>query len=182
MVVALAGRRVDASGAKENRFPNTPANIEAVSRRIRVLLQSKSATVLVSSASCGADLLALQAADSLRIRQRVILPFDCEKFRTTSVTDRPGDWGGLYDTAIDHAEGHGDLVIIRRSSDDQAFAETNHAIIDEALSIGLQLKSPVTAVLVWDGKSRGEGDLSEQFGAYARRRGLPVVEVRTSTD
>jgi hypothetical protein len=98
------------------------------------------------------------------------------------VTDRGGDWGGLYDTAIDNAEGRGDLVIIQLSSDDQAFAETNHAIIDHALSLGLQLQSPVTAVLVWDGKSRGEGDLTEQFGAYARRRGLPVVEVRTSTD
>jgi len=33
--------------------------------------------------------------------------------------------------------------------------------------------------LVWDGKSRGENDFTEEFGVYARTKGLTTVEVMT---
>jgi hypothetical protein len=179
MIIALAGRRIDAPGAKEHRFPNSRETIDAVRTRIRDLLRTEGATVLVSSAACGSDLLALSEAGSLGLRRRIVLPFDRERFRKTSVTDRPGDWGPLYDAVIDQAEESGELLIIQATSDDQAYVETNHAIIQEALLFGQQLQHPVAAVLVWDGKSRGKGDLTEEFGTYARDRGIRVVEVKT---
>ena len=37
----------------------------------------------------------------------------------------------------------------------------------------------VTALLVWDGTSRGNDDLAAGFEIEARNRGLLVVEVRT---
>ena len=179
MIIALAGRRVDAPDAKEHRFPNSRENVDAVRTRIRNLLRTEGATVLVSSAACGADLLALSEAGSLGLRRRVVLPFDRERFRKTSVTDRPGDWGPMYDTVIEQAEKNGELLVIQTTSDDKAYVETNHAIIQEALSFGQQLQRPVAAVLVWDGKSRGKGDLTEEFGTYARDRGIRVVDVKT---
>jgi hypothetical protein len=90
--IALAGRRVDPPDASEVRFPASAKNIEIVRQRIRNKLQTKRTTVIVSSAACGSDLLALSEAGNLGLRRRVVLPFDRDKFRTTSVTNRPGDW------------------------------------------------------------------------------------------
>jgi hypothetical protein len=179
MIIALAGRRVDAVNSKEQRFSSNRENVEIVRKRIHSLLQSHGAVVLVSSAACGADLLALLEASSLGIRRRVVLPFDRKKFRETSVTDRPGEWGSLYDRVLSEVEENGDLVVMRPTSEDTAYAEANHVILDEALSLGQQLKQPVIAVLVWDGRSRGPGDLTEEFGHYARTKSVTIVEIMT---
>jgi hypothetical protein len=69
--------------------------------------------------------------------------------------------------------------VIRTTSEDEGYAEANRAILDEALSIGHHLQDKVTAVLLWDCKSRGEGDLTEDFGREARSRSIPVVDVMT---
>ena len=179
MIIALAGRRVDAVDAQQHRFSPSPENVEIVRERIRTLLQTQGATALVSSAACGADLLALREAGNLRLRRRIVLAFDREKFRATSVTDRPGDWGLLYDKVLNEVERNGDLLVIQPNSEDKAYAEANHVIVDEAISVGLELQQPVTAVLVWDGKSHGEGDLTAEFGDYARNKGVPVTDVMT---
>lgn len=179
MIIALAGRRVDAADVKQKRFSSTPASIGLVRKRIRSLLRDLGASTLVSSASCGADLLALSEAGSLGLSRRIILPFDRDKFRATSVTDRPGDWGFLYDKVLSEVEKGGDLLVIQPTSNDQAYAEANHAVVDEALLLSEKFQQPVTAVMVWDGESRGEGDLTEEFGVYARQKGVPVLEVMT---
>ena len=49
-------------------------------------------SVLVCSAACGADLIALQAAGRVSLRRRIVLPFEPSRFRDSSVVDRPGDW------------------------------------------------------------------------------------------
>ena len=138
MIIALAGRRVDAADAKQDRFPATSKNVEIVRERIRIVLQTQGATVLVSSAACGADLLALSEAGGLGLRRRIVLPFEREKFRATSVTDRPGEWGAMYDKVLNEVEKGGDLLVIQPVSEDTAYAETNHLIVDEALSLGLE--------------------------------------------
>ena len=174
MIIALAGRRVDPPDAIEVRFPASAKNIEIVRQRIRNKLQTKRATVLVSSAACGSDLLALSEAGNLGLRRRVVLPFDRDKFRTTSVTDRPGDWGGLYEKILDEVEMRQDLLIIKAKSETEAYTQVNHVIVDNAISLGLALQQPVAAMVVWDGKSRGAEDYTEEFGIYARSRGIPV--------
>lgn len=179
MIICLAGRRVDAANAQEQRFPGTPENVEAVRQRIGAALEAQGATLLVSSAACGADLLGLDEAGKRGLRRRVVLPFDREKFRASSVTDRPGDWGELYDRVLDDAEKHGDLVVITAGSGDDAYANTNHAIVDQALAIGQGQVEPVVGILVWDGKSRGPSDLTEEFGVYARSKGIRIIEVST---
>src|SRR5947209_320182 len=97
MVIALAGRRIDAPNAETPRFPLE--NREKVGNRIRDFLAEHGATALVCSAACGADLLALEAAEELGLRRRILLPFAPDRFRATSVTDRPGEWGPLFDHA-----------------------------------------------------------------------------------
>jgi hypothetical protein len=177
MIVALAGRRIDAVNAKDRRFPLE--NVELVRKRVREMLKAEAASGVVCSAACGADLIALSAAISLGLRRRVVLPFERERFRETSVVDRPGDWGPVYDQVLDDVEASGNLVVIAKTSDEQAYSATNRAIFDEAISMAGRLNQPVAAALVWDGASRGDHDLTEEFGVEARKRGLRVFELKT---
>jgi hypothetical protein len=179
MIVALAGRRIDAPGASSPRFPL--ANAETVRRRLRSLLESRGAAALVSSAACGADLLAQSEAGKLGLRRRVILPFDRERFLKSSVIDRPGDWAPLYNQLLDSVMGTGDLVVLAGPAEDaqEGYVALIRAILDEAETLGRGLHEPVTALLVWDGSSLDDQDLTAAFGEEAKRRGIPVVEVST---
>jgi hypothetical protein len=185
-VVALAGRRVDPPDADTPRFPSE--NVGLVRERLRSFLEERQAAVLVCSAACGADLVALEAASSLGLRRRIVLPFDPEHFRETSVTDRPGDWGPLYARVIEAATRAGDLAVLEGAGDEgPAYVAANERILDEALRLGgvaetLGPGSPETAlaVVVWEGHSRGDDDATAQFATSARRRGLAVAEVLTT--
>lgn len=186
MIITLAGRRIDAQDASVVRFPIEVC--PAVRMHIQALLKEQGATMLVSSASCGADLLALEAAGELGLRRRVILPFPPEKFRVSSVTDRPGDWGRLFDRIIADVRRTGDLVLMdEKEENNAAFRSTNRAILDEAQKLAPRHKSRaktaqerhILAVIVWDGQPRGELDLTLDFANEARARLIPVAEVLT---
>jgi hypothetical protein len=177
MIIAAAGRRIDAADTKEPRFPLR--NVHIVATRVRRVLDNRGATAVVCSAACGADLIVLSEAGALGLRRKVVLPFDRERFRATSVTDRPGDWGALYEQILNQVEAAGDLVVIHTTGEDEAYSATNRTILDEAISLSHQFRESVTALLVWNGSSRGNDDLTEGFGIEARNRGLPVAEVRT---
>ena len=179
MIIALAGRRIDAAEATTPRFPLD--NVRLVAERVRVELQRQSATALISSAACGVDLIGLEQARALGLRRRVILPFDAQTFRKTSVVDRPGDWGGLYDQTLAEVIQKGDLVILPGGENSTAaYATVNRAILDEAREIGRLAGTQVAAVIVWDGQSRGNDDLTAAFAEEAKSRHIPVVEVRTT--
>ena len=177
MIIALAGRRVDAADAKEPRFPLR--NVELVRARARQMFEESRATVLVSSAACGGDLIALTEAGRLGVRRRVVLPFSRDHFRETSVVDRPGDWGPVYDQVMDEVESAGDLMVLNCGTGHEAYLAATRAILAENLRLGEELHQPTGAALVWDGASRGSDDLTAKLGDEARQRGLPVFEVKT---
>jgi hypothetical protein len=177
MIIALAGRRPDPPNAEARRFPLE--QIGAVERRLHDLLVSSTATALVSSAACGADLLALVKAGQLKLRRRVLLPFEPERFRGTSVVDRPGEWGPVFDRVIDEVNAQGDLIVIDSGDGDTAYEAANEAILDEAQRLAGDAGAPAAAAVVWDGQPRGEDDLTLRFRTSAMRRGLPVFEVLT---
>jgi hypothetical protein len=83
------------------RFPF--ANVPMVQKRLEAVFRRRGISTLVCLAACGADLAALKIAGTLGLRRRIVLPFPPERFRRTSVTDRPGNWGGLYDRIIAQA-------------------------------------------------------------------------------
>ena len=174
MILAFAGRRVDAPGAEPPRFPL--ANVDLVRTRVRALLQASSATAIVSSAACGADLIALGEAGALGLRRKVVLPFSRDRFRNTSVTDRPGNWGPVYDKILDEAA---DVIILEESPDDDAYLAANRVILEATVAWMNEFHEPGGAVLVWEGKSKVEQDFTEKFGIEARRKRLEVFEVRT---
>jgi hypothetical protein len=178
-VAALAGRRIDVPEATTSRFPL--ARSAAVQSEIRQLLREEGVGFLICSAACGSDLLALEAALELGVRCRVVLPFDEQQFRQLSVTDRPGDWGPLYDRMVASAARTGDLVVLPGSPDDaSAFSQANEVIVNSAAAAA----SPATAVaiIVWEGQPRGDNDATAEFQRLAHQVGMSERTVLTCSD
>ena len=178
MIVALAGRRIDAADASSARFPLK--NVPTVEQRLDELFERHAATVLVSSGACGADLAAQTVAGARGMRRRVVLPFGRGEFRASSVTDRPGEWGPVYDRVLAELDRTGDVVTLAgHAAGDAAYATANDAILDEAATLAREGATEVVAVLVWDAAPRGAGDLTAAFGDAARRRAYRVEQVKT---
>jgi hypothetical protein len=178
MIVALAGRRIDALDAEEKRFPLEME--EVVYSRIREFFHKNKVEILVSSAACGADLLAQKAARELGIERHIILPFGRGKFRKTSVTDRPGDWEKLFDEICDEAEREGDLIVLEGFEDDEenAYSAVTTEILKRAKS--LQSKNDeILAVVVWEGKAKREKDETRLFTKQAEMQNILVRTIST---
>lgn len=179
MVVALAGRRIDAPQSPDRSFP--VENVWLVRERIRDFFSKHEVAALVCSAAAGADLLALDEAGAVSISRHVVLPFNPERFRETSVADRPGDWGSLYDRILAELDTRGDVTVLSSAEDgDDAYAAVNDAILNKAATLGMKLNERTVALLVWNGLSRGDADLTQAFGEAARARGVEVIELSTS--
>jgi len=177
VIAALAGRRVDAEGAAEPRFP--AAMIPVVRDRIYDLFRESNVKTLVCSAANGSDLLALDVAGPFGIRRIVILPADRQRFFESSVADRPGEWGAIYDRVLDEIEANGDLLVLGTDLDDDAYANATARIIEEAANISKSDGEPALAIVVWNMRSRGPGDLTELFKVDTKKRGFRVVEIDT---
>jgi hypothetical protein len=178
-VAALAGRRIDAPDAGAPRFPL--ARREAVRAELLGVLRREGVGALVCSAACGADLLALDAAGALGVERHVVLPFARARFRETSVADRPGDWGPLFDRIA------GEVAAARRlvelgldEADARTYARANAAILDRAAALAASRGARAIAVAVWDGRRRGPADVTADFRDGARQRGWPLVDVATA--
>ncbi len=178
MVIALAGRRIDAPDAGQARFP--AANAPPVAERIGQFLEAQQATALVCAAACGVDILALEAAGELKVRRRIVLPFSRAQFRSSSVTDRGGDWGERFDRVLDEVERNGDLVVLNYAKNDaEAYTGTNIAILDHADSLAAEAHESVLAAVVWDGHARDEGDVTQHFLREAGKRRVRAIEIST---
>jgi hypothetical protein len=179
MIVAFAGRRIDAPDARVARFPLSSA--DRVRQHVEGFLRDAIPNAVVGSAACGADLIVLDIAGALAIRRRVVLPIGKDVFRSTSVTDRPGRWGSLFDRVIAEVESSGDLVTLPRAgSNRDAFAGANAEVFRQAELLTVSDPSENVALAIWDGRSRGSGDMTAAFVAEATRCGWRVASIDTS--
>jgi hypothetical protein len=181
-VVALVGRRIDPEPTLTPRFPFDQVN--RVRIEITDQLRRSHAVALVSSAACGADLVALQTAHEMRLRTRIILPFSAARFRVTSVVDRPRPefWGDMFDRVASVARAEGNLVELDMMETDDAYSAANAIIIDEARKLAdVKDNGPLSlvALVVWEGASRGADDNTYKFVKLARHSGFRVEQVLT---
>ena len=147
--------------------------VEATFRRLRI-------ETIVCSAACGADLLALDAAQALDIEAHVVLPFDPDRFRAMSVVDRPGDWGRLYDTAMAKARASDRLTVLPGpfATDSAAFSAATHELLRRAHELG---GHDALAIAIWDERTRPGEDFTGEFVQLARGEGLVLTSVLTRT-
>jgi hypothetical protein len=180
-VIALAGRRIDAEGSDPPRFPLM--NVPVVRKRLAAVFSAESIVALVCSAACGADLIALEEAERVGCKRRIVLPFSRERFRATSVVDRPGEWGPVFDRLVAAVDAADDLVVLdggAAGDEAAAYAAANEAIIREAQALA-RVGGPrrSVAVVVWEGAARAEGDATEDFRRLAAAAGFEVRAVLT---
>jgi hypothetical protein len=172
-IIVQAGRRVDAPNAETPRFPAT--NVVLVRTRIQAYFSRSKPLALVTAAACGSDLLALEIATEMDVERFILLPSTPEVFRTSSVTDRPGDWGVLFDRMI--KESH--VTVLTVPEGQQGYLETNVKLLDTGEALAKQHRAEALALVVWDRKSRGPDDVTGHFLVQARLRQLPVIEIST---
>ena len=185
-VVALGGRRIDPEPTLTPRFPFD--QVDRVGTEITDQLRRSHAVALVCSAACGADLIALETAQKMELRTRIILPFSAARFRETSVVDRPRPefWGEMFDRVASVARAHGDLVELDIAEGDGAYSAANAVVIDEARKLagvnghgGSRGSLSLIALVVWEGASRGADDNTNKFVALAQHSGFRIEQVLT---
>jgi hypothetical protein len=179
-VIALAGRRIDAEQAETKRFPLEA--VETVGARLDALFTAEHAVALVSSAACGADLIALHVATRRELRRRVVLPSEPRVFLEMSVIDRPGGWGPIFDRIIGEVHGHGDLVVAVPPADrSDLYHYGNEMIIAEACRLAVEIGAGTrkVAVVVWEGESHEGLDITEDFRRTALARQYELREILT---
>ena len=178
VVVALAGRRIDAPNTPEEQSRFSERMLAHVGARLRQLFQDLSPAALTCAAACGADIIALETAEALQIPGWIVLPFEPARFRETSVIDRGEIWGPLYDHQVQRAAQAGRLVLATLPEGAATYLKANEAILDRAVQLAGDA-SNVRAVLVWEGKPRPGMDVTQAFGQSASARGIPVLEIST---
>ncbi len=172
-VVVAAGRRVDAPDAAAVRFP--AANVDAVRQKIGDFFGREKASALVCSGACGADLLALQVADQRHVKRYIVLGAEPAEFRKSSVADRPGTWGELFDEAMKGSK----VEVLKVPDGQEGYLETNLKLLDRAQDVAKQLGTDVMALVIWDEKSRGADDVTDHFLQQAKLRKIPVTQIST---
>lgn len=182
MIVAFAGRRIDANEAERPVFPLALA--DSVKAKLIHTLRFADATHIVSSGACGTDLLAMEAAETLQIPKTMILPFKAETFKSTSVTDRPGDWGPIFDRLVEELQHSECLIELNFDKEDpDAYTKTNFHILDQAQKLASkndQEKNAdprLMAIIVWDGKPKSSGDTTHHFMQEAKNRNFIIKEI-----
>lgn len=172
-VVVSAGRRVDAADASIPRFPLQ--NVPAVRAAVETYLRQLRPSAIVASAACGADLILLQAGLKDQIPCYVLLPSSPAEFRESSVTDRPGEWGAIYDQVLQGAA----LEELKLPSGHEGYLAINNCLLDKAQALAAGLGTSLGVLVIWNQESRGEDDVTEHFLREANWRKLPVSEIST---
>jgi hypothetical protein len=180
VVTAVDGRRIDPPHPETVRFPASA--VPAVKTAVKAFLEENEVRVVVASAACGADLLALEAARELGLRTVIVLPFDRARFRETSVVDRGRSWGPRYDAALAAADARGDVIVLEppEGDDDAAYGRAAARIVDETVKRAQESGGHGVALAVWDGRPRASGDTTKDFVESARAARLDVVSVSTN--
>jgi hypothetical protein len=166
-IAVLAGLRFDRLGAA--------CGLRA---RLGEALIGAGATTLVSGATCGADLLALDVAGEFGLRRCVVLPYGVERFRERFIEDRPGDWAPLFDTVVAAVSAAADLTILdlppAGANPDE---RTNEGILTRALALAAGSGASAEAFAVWDGPADGGAGHTRHFVRTAQWLGMRVTSI-----
>ena len=172
-VLIAAGRRVDATDEEVPRFP--ASQVAEVRRKVQEFFNQEKPLAVVCSAACGADLIVLDVADAMGVERYVLLPSKPAEFRNSSVIDRPGDWGDVYDRELKTSQ----VKLLKLPEGQQGYLETNLRLLDQGQALARKHSASAEALIVWNKKTRGPDDVTAHFLAQAKLRKIPVTEIAT---
>jgi Tetratricopeptide Repeats-Sensor/Adenylate and Guanylate cyclase catalytic domain len=174
-VIAFAGHLIDRPDRPEPRFP--PALEDAAARAICERLQQLEAGFGYASAACGADILFLEALDSLQGETTIVLPYGRDQFEQDSVAIVPAStWPERYRRALERAT---DVVMAseRRMGAGELSYEYANRLIDGLAALRADaLDSEAVALVLWD-RREGDGRGGTAATVEEWRRGGRTVEV-----
>jgi hypothetical protein len=159
MVLAYAGRRAQ----------SLPADLDAVSTRIKRLLTALRPSAVVGAAADGGDLLVVEAALGMASGPavHVILPTPQAVFRDQSVRE---DWRDRFDRAVERAETVESLDLQDGS---EAYRAGNAAFLARAHHLaGVGERAVVLAVA-----GAGEGEMVQDLIARGELRTTPALRI-----
>lgn len=172
-VIVSAGRRVDAPNAETPRFPSS--NVATVRRRIQSFFKAESPSALVCSAACGTDLLALEVAGAMHVKRYVLLGAAPAIFKKDSVTDRPGNWGEMFDEVLKSST----VDVLKLPAGQEGYLQTNLDLLSRAEKLAKEAGTSVHALVIWNEQSRGPDDVTAHFLEQAKQRRIPVTQIST---
>ena len=105
----------------------------------------------------------------------MLLPASPDEFRESSVTDRPGNWGPIYDAVLKAST----VEVLSLPEGQEGYLEVNHKLLDKAQELAQGEGAPVSALVIWNRESRGDDDVTAHFLEEARRRSIKVLEIST---
>ncbi len=154
-VIAFSGHMID---HPDRKIPRFSANLEsAVANEISNRLEKLRPGFGFASASCGSDILFLEAMLERGAEISIVLPFNEEEFLRESVNFLPGsDWGARFKNVCDRA-----ARVITASSQYLAIGGVSYEFCND-LILGLasiranRLDTDLIPLVVWDGQP-GDG-------------------------
>ena len=172
MILAYAGVQADEA---DRPAPRLPASAEAaLARRLRELLSTLRPRLVVGALASGSDLLIVEQARLEGCDVRVLLPFDIETFKRTSVTARGRRWEIIYDRLIAEL-GHRVQIAPLDPDSAESFRVHNGAMLDFAM----ELADPDEQIqaLVVRPTHTNEASVSGDFAERAVAAGIAVLDV-----
>ncbi|HVN34206.1 MAG TPA: adenylate/guanylate cyclase domain-containing protein [Casimicrobiaceae bacterium] len=171
-VTAFAGHMIDAPDRSAPRFP---AALEpAVGAAIRDRLARMHQPIVYTSAACGADLIAIEAALDLGAEVNVLLPFNRDDFIRTSVAVGGGGWTERFDAALSRASRVIAATEESHLGDDVLFEHA--AMLVEGLTAlrAAQLETEPSLLCVLDAAEQGHiGGTRRSYDRWKSRFGSP---------
>lgn len=167
------------SGHRTVRLPES--TLDWLRLEVRNRLQALNAGYGFSSAADGADIIFLEELLERGGRARVFLPFDRERFVSTSVADA---WRARFDIVLADPRVH--LTVLEGTPESideeaQAFRRCNDAIAEEAIAFAERLDDRATLLVAHDGSPAAGAGGTEEFATAWSARGHDVSVISVPT-
>jgi class 3 adenylate cyclase/tetratricopeptide (TPR) repeat protein len=177
-VIIFSGHMLDRSNRAKPRFP--AALLPQITAEIEKRLAQCNATIGISSAACGSDLLFVQAMLARGAEIHVVLPWRKEEFIRTSVAVvHDPIWAERFTRALNEATSLTFLSQQSAPSGSLGYVYCNDCMNGMAIYRAETLGSQVVPMAVWDGK-RGDGlGGTSSFVSFwrSRERDVEIIQL-----
>jgi|GEM_PF-89451 len=176
-IVVFSGHMFDKPERREPRFP------QALEQRIRSEIENKlsslGAQVGFSSLACGSDLIFAEALMARGGEVNLILPFEKDDFKKSSVDILPGlNLSERFENVLENAANVTTLNELGTPESGAAYEYCNQVLIGLALLKSQFLGIDVIPMVVWDGRMGDGRGGTQNFVGYWQKRGTKAEVIR----